>query len=757
MRSDREAVACGAPPSRGRALRRRTRAAGVRRSIVVAALVAVQLCAGGTHRPFMIVSSAEYDTLRARASRWPWAIMKANALRTADTLRMLKDSSLYRKTALVHDLGSACALAYILDPGRKSVYVDRIQRVLRPILHEIMLTKVRGEEPHGHGENVGPANAAFMAYLALDIMYDDLDPAARRTMEVDCDYIASHHFNSWLESKYAIEAMMELYHQGPSAEFRRRAEIYRTLLVDMTTEDGIYGTGPGYAHSRLYMEDRSQKKMFMDVCEYQGFHAFYSEPRFQRLYEWVFGYSVTPFNRTYTFGDSPPTKILEEFSSAVFRVDRFSPLASAYASWFLGPPSDSDFRGGLLEYLMYRGPLPPPVAPASRVFRNGGAWLLGRPYDAQALAGVLWNASTGHESHAHFDVNSVNIAGFGELILRNSGYDAWQEPDSARWAWIHRDARSSNTLTIDGLNHLRVNGGGIADWLVGSDVEYASGRSGPSLAGGSHTRTLAFVQQDGLLPGYFFLVDEVTSGRAGARINIYLHPSAAGDPDVQVGAQEVDVRIRNCYTSEAIRVKFVVLGHPLGIDLREGYCGSVEECSRFVGKYLDVRHVTDDQGRGRFATVIFPYRAALGVPVFRRYSTADHDAVTVHVGAGVTDVLVIPREGTNVGHATVEAAGSMAYWREANGLVRTYLVRHGTRWLTGPDGKQGFESSVPVSLVMSGGRGEIVSSGAIVTFHHPGIRTLYLDGRPCGTAGSLPGIIRCKVSPGRHRIRFGDP
>jgi hypothetical protein len=728
-----------------------------RRVVLLAVFVALQALGSDLQRPFMIVSKADYDSLRIRASRWPWSIMKAKAVRTVRAAILVTDTSLYRKTVLAHTLGSAAGLAYVLDPGRRSAYCATVEQVLRPLLHEIRTTKQRGYDSAGHGGSVGPAHAAFMTYLALDIMYDDLDPAARKGMEEDCDYIASHHFNSWLESKYAIEAMMELYHHGPSGEFRRRAEIYRTLLWDMTTDDGIYGTGPGYAHSRLYMEDRSQKKMFMDICEYQGLHMFYAEPRFQHLHEWIFGYSVTPFNRTFTFGDSPPTKFLQELSSAVLRADRFSPLASAYASWFLGSPSDGAFTGGLLQYLMCRGTLSRPAAPMSRVFNNGGAWLLGRPYDSTALAGVLWNASTRYGNHAHFDANSINIAGFGELLLRNSGYDGWQEPDSARWAWIHRDARSSNTLTIGGRNFLQVNGGGITEWLVGGAVEYACGRSGPALAGGEHARTLAFIQPQGQLPGYFLVVDEVSSDRPQESVDIFFHPSAAERAEVRSAEREVDVRIKNCFTSDSIRARFAFFGRPLKIDVREGYCGSVEECSRFMGIYLDVRHVTDDQGRGRFAAVIFPYRAGRAVPAIEWSPDAGPDAMIVRVAEGITDVLVVPSEGNAAGVRTVEAVASLAYWREEGGFVRTYFVRHGTRWLTTTGRRQGFESNAPVSLLMSGESGEISSPGAEVTFHATGIRTVVIDGASVGAEWRPPDAVRVVVPPGRHHIELRDP
>jgi len=676
--------------------------------------------------------------------------MKAKAIHTALTAAGAPDTGLHQKTVFVHDMGSACALASLLDPARKKTYAERFQHIAGPVLHEIRMSKEHGVEPQGHGENVGPSHAAFMTYLAMDILDADLDTGIRRQMESDCDFIASNHYASWLESKFAIEAIMELYHHGPSDEFRRRAEVYRQLLVGMSSEDGVYGTGPGYAHSRLYMEDRSQKKMFMDLCEYQGIHDFYSAPRFQHLYEWLFGYSVTPFNRTYTFGDSPPIKSFAEFSSAALRAARFSRRAGAYASWFLGTPSDSALAGGLLQYLSYSGPMEPPAAPVSRIFPNGGAWLLGREYGPQALAGVLWNVSTAHESHAHYDANSVNIAAFGELVLRNSGYDNWQEPDSAGWAWIHRDARSSNTLTIDGRNHVQVKGGGITEGLLGGDVEFARGESGPALGSGTHSRTLAFVHPEGRVPGYFFIVDEVRSESKGARVNLFFHPSSDEPPES--GEHRFEFLVKRCNSQESLRAWFCILGAPERITVRDGYVGSMDPCSRFTGKYLDVQFLTDAQCQGRFATVIFPHRAADGVPEIER--SADGDALLLRMADGVEDHLVVPAHGTRADVGPVTTSASFAYWREGEGRVRTYLVGNGTRWISRRSAEAGFESSDPVSLIMSGPAGRIVTRGCTITLHFQDVRKAYLDGELCRTARVTSGSIRMEVPPGTHRIRL---
>ena len=722
------------------------------RVICIVVLASASLFSQVPHRPFMLVSPSDYDSLRTRATRWPWSVMKARAIDSAEKSSRVGLPGLHRKTVLTHDLGSACALAFVLDPDHNRSYLERVEHDVRGLIHEIRVAKETSSEPAGHEANVGPSHAAFMIYLLMDIMYHDLDSSARKAMENDCDFIASHHQNSWLESKYAIEGMMELYHHGATDEFRKRMDTYKNYLLSVTSPDGIYSTGPGYAYSRLYMKDRAQKKMFMDVCEYQGFDEFYKDPRFQHLYEWLFGYSVTPFNRTYTFGDSPPTKTLNEFSAAVLRAGRFSPLAAGYAAWYLGKLTDASLDGGLLQYLMLDGPQVQARPPVSRVFPNGGAWLLQREYGTESLAGVLWNVATTNESHGHLDVNSMNIVGFGEQILRNSGYDDWKEPDSAGWEWIHHDARSSNTLTIEGLNHAQGKGGGISEGVVGSNVEYACGESGQALANGSHSRSLVFIQPRGGLPGYFIVFDEAQSRGGQADVNMYFHPNSQVAPQIVEQDRDYLFRIKSCFTSNAILVRLVFPNTVKSISVRDGYFGSNEECNRFPGKYLDVRSVTDTSGESRWATLILPSLTTRPFPHVERLSTEGGEWMTLPLDSHVSDHVAVPDGDAAVVCNGIETHAAFAYWREVDHSADTYFVKKGTKWIHRTSEMCGFESACEVSVIMSGGVGEIVSPGSSVTFYQAGLRQILLDGSPVTPLKQGKGSLSMIVPAGNHHI-----
>jgi hypothetical protein len=704
--------------------------------------------------PFIIVREAEYDSLRARASRWPWSVMKQKAMEAISTLRYHADATRYRKAMLVHDLGSACALARILDPSGAAKYAAIVAGDVRTALHDLRVWKETPGSPDEHETNVTSSHAAFMTYLVLDILYKDLDPAVRKGVEEDCDYIAGHHRASWWESKYAIEGICELYHRGVSEEFRRKKELYRMYLLNATSNDGVYTTGPGYAHSRLYMEERVQKKMFMDVCEYQGFHEFYSEPRLQKLYEWLFGYSMAPFNRTYTFGDSPPTKFFTEYSSAALRAGRFSPAAREYAFWHIGFPGEHVWKGGLLQYLSCESATFDTRRPPSRIFANGGAWLLDHEDPSESLAGVLWNINTINESHSHFDANSINIAGYGEFVLRNSGYDGWKEPDSLTWEWIHRKAESSNTLTVEDADHADFRGGGITEGILGLGVEYATGTSGPSLAGATHERSLVFVRPEKGVPGYFMVIDEVKTPAGHTTVHLLLHPNATDQPVVFAENQEYDWRIRSCITSRLLRTRIFLAQAPQKVEVKRGYLASNDSCNCFAGRYMRATYATGGNGRARIATVIYPYPSGAHVPRWERISSDASHGMSMAIAGGMRDYLLTADDERDYAFADVSANAVVVYWREGDGGVKSFLVRRGTRFLHGRRYPVGFESEKRISLVMSGEEAMVLSPGTTVTFHLPELEGVTIDGSRAVPVRSGAGFIQVFVPQGDHRIGF---
>jgi len=729
---------------------------------IVLSLLFLQ-CLSGQFHPHIIIKESEFDSLRQRSDQWPWSAMKTKALETFHDINYERGLNIYEKCMAAHDLAGAAALCYLLDVPGRAQYTGKVQGDVARLLHDIRTGKESTEYPEAHGSSVGPAHAAFMTYITMDIMYDDMDPLVRSAMESDCDYIASNHHSSWLASKYSIEAMMELYHHGISHTFIEKKNLYRDYLSGNVSDDGVYTTGPGYATSRLFMDGRSQKKIFMDIVEYQGFHEFYSNPKFRNLHEWIYGYAFTPFNRSYTFADSPPVKSLDAWSAASLRVSRFSETAQGYASWHMGPLSDTGIVGNILHYVLCDHLPLPPQKPVSRIFPNGGAWLLDSNYGRESLAGVLWNINTENESHSHRDANSINIVGFGDHILRNSGYDGWHLPDESTWNWIHSTAASSNTVSLGPYNHADFRGGGITEGITGYHLEYATGNSGPSLKNGSHDRTLLYVKPDENVPGYFVLFDEVSVEAGIGQAHLYLHPNTDILPAIVNNGREYDWTIKSCYTTNAIKVKIYLGTEPLQTEIEEGYLASYLPCDRLAGKYMKCTYETGITGIRIISTLIYPYLAGNNTPSFSRISGPGYAGTQLLFNDQLSDYTFTSEKScTNEesGEAIFRDLSFRAksvYIRKVDNEILDYFTRKGTKLLFEGSHRYGFESDHPVSLVCTRNRGQIISEGASVSLYYPGIQHIVLDNITAEVIEKGSDWIKIFVPAGNHHFQIASP
>ena len=721
--------------------------------IVLLSWFLLQFLSGQSH-PYIIVKVSEYNSLRQRSDQRPWSVMKTKALETFHNINYAPELTIYEKCMAAFDLAGAAALCYILDESGRSAYLEKVQDDVAKLLHDIRTEKEFTRSPEAHGFSVGPAHATFMAYITMDIMYHEMDLAVRSAVERDCDYIASNHHSSWLASKYSVEAMKELYHDGRSRRFIEKKNLYRDYLSGNVSEDGVYTTGPGYAHSRLFMDARSHKKIFMDVAEYQGFHEFYSNPKFQNLYEWFFGYAITPFNRTYTFADSPPTKSLDAWSVSALRVTRFSKTAQRYGAWHMGSLQDSGIVGNILHYILCDHIPLPPQKPVSRIFPNGGAWLLDSSYHSESLAGVLWNINTENESHSHREANAISIVGFGDHILRNSGYDGWMLPDDTTWNWIHSTAASSNTLTLGLHNHADFRGGGISEGITGYGLEYAAGNSGPALENGNHDRSLLFVKPGKNIPGYFILFDEVSSSGKANQAHLHLHPNSDTPPDILHHGLAYDWTINSCYTDNKIKVKIYLGNEPLQTNVKEGYLASYLPCDRITGQYMDC---TYELGAGRTRTIqtlIYPYLAGSETPAFSRIAGSGYSGTQLRFKDEMSDYTFIPEGSGEVTHRDLTFNAKSVYIRKVNNELLNYFARIGTKVCFDAGCRYGFESEDPVSLVCTGKTGQIISEGTTIRVFYPEIEHILLDHQIAEVIGKGSNWIRFYVPAGNHSFEI---
>ncbi len=136
-------------------------------------------CLSGQAHPHIIIKKSEYDSLRQRSTQWPWSVMKTKAIQTYHDINFEPERGYYDKCSDAFDLAGAAALCYILNDSGRAQYLGKVQDDVASLLHAIRIKKEFTDDPEEHGFSVGPAHAAFMVYITLDIMYDEMDPLIR--------------------------------------------------------------------------------------------------------------------------------------------------------------------------------------------------------------------------------------------------------------------------------------------------------------------------------------------------------------------------------------------------------------------------------------------------------------------------------------------------------------------------------------------------------------------------------------------------
>jgi hypothetical protein len=95
---------------------------------VVAVLLALVLTPRRlqAQHPFLIVTEANYPTLRALAAQSPWSDMKSAAISDVQSLNYNVSNKYKDKALRMTNIVSAGALAYILDPNNSSTYLTKV-------------------------------------------------------------------------------------------------------------------------------------------------------------------------------------------------------------------------------------------------------------------------------------------------------------------------------------------------------------------------------------------------------------------------------------------------------------------------------------------------------------------------------------------------------------------------------------------------------------------------------------------------------
>jgi len=704
-------------------------------------IVLLLACLGralAAEHPFLVVKAGQFEALRAKAEKEPWKSMKADALARASAgLRVKKTDGNSRTCINYARYLGACALAHVLDPDGAAGHARRVR--------EAILTDLDAVSFKGQWEGaVPPCNAVFMSIIALDTVHGGLDAEARAACEKRIEAKLKHirPRGAWPLARYGAHGTWAVYRgkrTGPD-------DRYFKELMSQITADGVTTTAVTYAWARLGGHySRTVKAAYMDVLEFTGLdRRYYRNAKLREFHRWLYALAATPARQPVPIGDTilAARRMGADFSPLTWRAGNFGPEAGAAAAWFLG---DARPPGHILAYVLPRGPLPEPRVPGSRLFPDGGAWFRRPVDDPDALMAVLYNIKSPGKWHAHKETNGLALAGRGERLLVNGG---WLGPSQA-------GAARQNTLTVGGRDHRTKRGGGLTEGLIAPGLDYACGAGGPAIADADWRRSLCLVHPGEGTSGYVVVCDEVRA-KGPSTVTSFLHP-ATESPVRRVGDRwEYEARIDHHALGKGVRLGIYYVTRPTSVTETEQTSGYLRRMPK-VGRHrrLAAAYGADDNGRGPLLTLLVPRDAEHGRCAVRRLAKAGASGAVVDHGGGVADLVLAGPQPAGAGADGVAFDGRFAVCRRRKGETVLFFVRKGVRFAGGSGAVAGFASEKPVSIVMAGRTGRVVSPGTRITFLGKGLQSVRLDEKAVETAGRDADGTTVLVPAGTHAIELG--
>ncbi|MBN1676569.1 MAG: chitobiase/beta-hexosaminidase C-terminal domain-containing protein [Kiritimatiellae bacterium] len=689
--------------------------------------------------PFLIVKESNYAELQARAAKSPWKEMKSTAM------KWISSSTVPSNVQHIRIQVSAGALAYILDPPNRAKYKDALVKRLNN--WEVIN---RNLKPDGDwGDKVPLSSCLINSVLALDIIRDDLTSAERTRIEaalrVGADFLWEH--GGWFPSYIGAVGTWDLYTGANPSRLNEAIQAYHDHFEDFAAPDGIYKEGMGYGHGRFGGLDpnRDGKMHFMDVLEFTGVdRSYYNNPGLIAFYEWLYAYGQTPFHTYLTFGDTGADAGPGKFPS--YAIQRFSAKAARHCLWQFG---HLNHEPQLLDYLLLEPGYDEhePEPPASRCFEQA-AFFWERPPQPASLMAALFCVSkkVNMTSHTHKEVNAFQFCAYGHNVIQNSGDN---RDGDANWGYLNEDARSCNTVLINGVDHVQKYGAGIEEGLTGLDLDYARAGSGGALPNGAHTRALCMVHPSGGADGYVLLFDEVETGLRGAEANVLLHPRSTAET-VVAAAREYRFAI---YGQSGEYATLFYGTPPDSVEIVTSDLG-LDHYNAIKGRCARANYTLEPDVPRRMVTVVYPHNAAHPKPEFTRIAGPGCTGARLAHAAGAIDTALESDGVTVAEHDGVCFRGRACFHRREGTRVTRYFVGGGRLFDDGAAALFGFCADGDVSLYVCETDGRIVSPGTEVTFYAPGLTGVRIDGAAAAPLRTEPGAVRVSVPAGNRELAF---
>jgi hypothetical protein len=786
-----------------------------------------QAALNAKQHPYLVLHAEQYAEMRSKASQpgSVWEAMKNDAINdmneiiysypvpgTTNNPPGLPETETGVKLAsaarLQGAIVSTATMGYILDPANKQVYMDKTEAMINQY-DQYVTPRLMSEETWYMV--VQPSAGLFNMIIALDIMHDDFAAQGKlAALESKIETAMAFFFRErtaqlgWTEAVYSIRGTWGLYTKD-WAMAKQGIDDYIGVQNLRINEDGMFNGGARYADERLNSPvfTRDSKSYFMDVIEFQNLQQmtgdnnyapeklFYNNPKFQMLFEWIYGYSFSPVTRKgygddyrrkeyVIFGDTgfygrDASYIHEDLSNNFFaataslwRMPRFSNKAFAYAGLAHGNPEQP--MGRLWHYLFYNDvDFPEPAPIPSRIFPTGNAIFYEQWDDYQTsnqiLSGYLWSVQR-RGSHSRYDMNAIHLTAYGENVLMGVGYPGYTEMMNNQTYFLN--SVSHNTLMIDGQKHALEYGAGLEkhsngnlEAITNKDFGYASGSTGKvgtvphALTNGEHIRNFIQVNGKNGVNGYWVLFDDVDAVDTGATANLLLHPATVSPIETVADKQEYLSDI-NVYLTTSVEEATVDLSifygtEPESLTFENGEFTSFGRT--FPTKYLQSNYATDAEGKKSIVTVLFPHDAVHAKADMTRIAGTGYTGASIQQGSNVIDYALESDGSAAVHHEGTSFQGLSALYRKLGSDNGYYFLRKGRSFDHGTVVRTGFSSDSDISIYMDGAQGNVIAPETTdMVFYHKDIKSVLLNGTPAVIKAIGKDWVKIEVPAGSYDI-----
>lgn len=719
--------------------------------------------------PFLIVSESAYPELQSRINQNPWKYMHNSALQRWNEDFEEKD---WRKFAA--QLGYNMML-WITDPANQSIYRDKIIEIIN---------RWSENKEHlgtsGHTNTVDAASAFFNSVVAVDLIHNycsdvELQQLESILQEIN-DWFEMEASDSWLLSRYGVLTLWSLYKQD-TANTNQYKQMYLNYLFDVSMmDDGSWNQSPGYIMARLG-GNRLGKSHIIDVLDYTNEYNFYQDSRMQSLMEWLGSFALTPFGSISRFGDSGliKAKRIGADNPLLFRMNKYGDKSAGISSWYLdtleetGPYSFD--LSNFYNFVLMPETEANPIKPVSLLKTYTGAALLDPTNSSEALSGILYSLKRepnqeGGFGHAHYDVNSINITGYGEHLITNAGtqyvglngngfnYPGYT-PDNKRWflSWMQ------NTVHIADQNeHVEKTGKGLIDSLVGGSVEFGRTGSGEAISNGVHNRYLFFIKPSQNTNGYFAMIDEVVPNNSNDPIHINLHPNTRSEiitiTDQMHYRAKADGYVQDASDgTEGIEIFYGT--PPNNAQFKSAYKGDFV-LGPILTPYLESTYNINHSDRLQAATILFPYDGDHMAPAMTRISAQNYSGAFIDHDNDIEDVFLASTGPGKYDYQGVLINGRGVFYRRINNTIDSYAVALGYGFDNAELPAKGFASSEAVSIQMDDTTGflRVGKENTTITFNYPSLSEVQLNNISITPISSDENSITINVAKGNYKVNL---